>query len=259
MLGASVDLPGTDDDIAVVEHSGLPGRNPVARHVEGEAEPATGRLHTRRHRHRPVAQLRLGALDRDVQTTGGLDGRACEGRERSDDDAVRARIRAQRVQRLSRGDAEALPLAGREAPMARVAAELTAGLVQDRAVGGLEAPALEERAIVVPREKARLLALAARRNSESRTLGLGARLCLRLLAEREDDAVELRGIELRKHVGLILLAVDRSREQAQTLVVDDARVVTRGERVGAGVAHERDEPAEAEGAVAAHARVRRLA
>ena len=163
-----------------------------------------------------------------------------------------------RVERLGRGDAEAAPLAGREAPEAVVAAELAAGLVDDAARSGHEAVAAEEVAVVVAAEEARLLALGPARRVEPGGLGLGARLLLRLVAEREPDAGERGLVEGGEHVALVLVRVGRAREQAAAVALDDPRVVAGGEPRSADAVGEREQLVEAEAAVAADARVRRL-
>ena len=168
-------------------------------------------------------------------------------------------IGAQRVQRLGRGDADPAPLAGRVAPDAVVPAELAALLVDDRAVRAVEPSPLEEGAIVVAGEEARLLALAALGDVEACGGRLRARLGLRQLAERELDPLELLGVELREHVRLVLVRIGRAREQPPAVALDDSRVVARPELPGAGPGREREQLVEAEAAVAAPARVRRLA
>ena len=166
---------------------------------------------------------------------------------------------AQRVERLGRGDADPAALARRVAPDAVVPAELAAVLVDDRALGGLEAAALEEGAVVVAGEEAGLLALAALGDVEAGSGRLGARLRLRLLAERELDPVEQRRVERGEHVGLILVRVGRAGEQPPAVALDDARVVAGPELRRSGALGEGEQLVEAEAAVAAAARVRRLA
>ena len=119
--------------------------------------------------------------------------------------------------------------------------------------------ASEEGTVVVAREEARLLALGPLRDLEARTACLGSRRLLVLLAEREPHPRELRGIELREHVRLILLRVGGAMEQQPAAVLADARVVTGREPVAPRALREREQLGEAEGAVAANARVRRLA
>ncbi len=96
-----------------------------------------------------------------MESAPGRDAAPRERFARADDDRAGALLRAQHVERLARGDADALALAGREAPGAVVAAELAPLLVDDRPRAGLGAVALEEVAVVVAREEARLLALGA--------------------------------------------------------------------------------------------------
>src|SRR4051794_13770196 len=259
MLGTVSDLPGADDDAPVVEDGCLSVCDAVRRLVELQPEAARGRLDACGDSLGAVTELDLCALDRHVQPTGRLDRRAGERQAGPDDDGVRAHIGAGRIERLRRRDAEPPPLPRGEAPVPCMAAELSALLAHDRALAGLEPMTLEERAIVVSGEEARLLTFLSPRDGEAVALRLGAGLGLRLLAEGEDDAFELRRIKPREHVRLILVRIGRAREQPLTAMLDDARVVPGREHVGARMAGEREQPAEAESAVAAHARIRRLA
>src|SRR6266508_879658 len=240
MLGALADQPVADNRVPVVEDGRLAGRDAVARRGEPEAEAVGRRLDAGSDGVRPIPQLNVGVLDRQVEASCQVDRRARQRAARADDDGIRAGVRAQGVERLRGCDAESLSLSGREAPVPRVAAELVAVLVDDCTLCGSETAALEERAVVVPGEEARLLALAARRAREACTLRLGASLGLGLLAEREHDPVELPGIELPEHVGLILLRVDRAREQTAAVALDDACVVPGCKPVGACATLERE-------------------
>src|SRR3954469_9111593 len=136
--------------------------------------------------------------------------------------------------------------------------ELDAGLGHDGAVTRVDAASLQERAVVVARQEAGLLALAAPGDGEPGALCLGPRLGLRLLAEREDDALELGRIEPGEHVRLVLAGIGGTCEQLPPAVLDDPGVVPCCKGFGAGAARESEQAAEAERAVAAHARVRRL-
>src|SRR5204862_6950393 len=150
-------------------------------------EAGVVRLDRCRDRLGAIAQLRVNALNVDVEAPARTDQRGRQRRPRSDRDGVGAHIGAQRVQRLRCGDAEAAALAGREPPEAVVRAELASALVDDRAAFRLHAVPPEEVAVVVPGEEARLLALEPPRRRESRVLGLPARLLLRLRAEGEPE------------------------------------------------------------------------
>ena len=194
-----------------------------------------------------------------MQHAADLDRSARERAAGADDERVRRGVRAERVQRLGRRDADAAALARRVAPDAVVPAELAAVLVDDRSVGRLEAAALEEGAVVVAGEEARLLALAALGDVEAGGGRLGAGLGLRQLAERELDPVELRRVERGEHVRLVLVGIGRAREQPPAAALDDPRVVTGPELRRAGPLGEGQQLVEAEVAVAAPARVRRLA
>src|SRR5205814_1546043 len=137
-------------------------------------------------------------------------------------------------------------------------AELAPVGVDDRARARLDAVPLEERAVVVAREEARLLALCAACGGEAGAFRLGARLLLALPAERERDALEQARVEAREHVRLVLVRVRTAREQYAASMLRDARVVAGREPLRACALREREQLGEAEAAVAAHARVRRL-
>src|SRR6476659_8134863 len=124
MFGASDRARAYDSPALVIEHSSLARCNPVCGLVEVEVEPAFRGCDPHRDRRRAVAQLRLGALDRDVQGAVDLELRGCERGARADDDGVRPGVAAQRVQRLAGRQPEAAALARREAPEASVTAEL---------------------------------------------------------------------------------------------------------------------------------------
>src|SRR5215213_2286293 len=117
---------------------------------------------------------------------------------------------------------------------------------------------LEKRPVVVPCEEAGLLALGATGRRQPGGRRFGARLRLRLRPEREPHAPEEARVEPGEHVALILLRVRRACEQKAPLAVDDLRVVARREAPRADAAREREQLGEAEAAVAADARVRRL-
>ena len=127
-----------------------------------------------------------------------------------------------------------------------MAAELDAVLVDDRAGPASEPLPLEERAVVVAGEEARLLALGALGNGEAGSGSLVAGRALALAAERERDAVEQRRVDRREHVGLILGRVVAAGDQPQPVALDDPGVVARPEHVGTGAPGEVDEGVEPE-------------
>ena len=137
--------------------------------------------------------------------------------------------------------------------------KLATVLVDDRPVGTVQPTTIEEGPVVVAGQEARLLALAAVHGSEPGAFGLGTRFRLGLVAERKDDAVELGRIELRQHVRLVLVRIDGAGEEPPAPVLEDAGIVTCGQRVGAGVAGKGEQAVESERPVAAHARVGGLA
>src|SRR4029078_13367393 len=95
-------------------------------------------------------------------------------------------------------------LAGCELPEALVGPDPLARLVDDRAGLRRKPMSPEERAVVVVSEEACLLSLGTVRSLEACLGGLGARLDLRLLAEREPDPSELTRVESRQPVALCL-------------------------------------------------------
>src|SRR5258708_9781633 len=89
----------------------------------------------------------------------------------------------------------------------------------------------EERAVVVAREEARLLALGAVCSLEAGLGRLCARLGLRLLTEREPDPPEVARVESGEHVALVLRRVGSARKQKLSFVLDAARALAcRGPR-----------------------------
>src|SRR3954471_7670137 len=117
-------------------------------------------------------------------------------------------------------------------------AEHPALLVDDLAGSLSEAVAPQERAVVVAREEARLLALGPSRNGEPCVLCFGTGRLLVLLAEREPDAAEMLRVETCEHVRLILLRVGASMQEQSPAMLTDSRVVAGGEPVAAGAACE---------------------
>src|SRR4051812_40763046 len=136
--------------------------------------------------------------------------------------------------------------------------ELCSLLVHDRALLGSEPAPLEEVAIVVAGEEASFLTLPAPRNRKPGPLRLCSGLFLRLAAEREGDAVELRRIDLREHVRLVLRRIDTTAEQQSSTVLDDACVMAGRQLLRSCATCKGQEPREAEAAVAVDARVRRF-
>src|SRR5439155_5785854 len=170
--------------------------------------------------------------------------------EPADDNGVRCCIRADRIQRLLGRDPEPLPLARSEPPVTVVLAELVSVLVDDRALLRLKPATLEERPVVVAGKETRLLTLAAARRFEAGALGLGARLSLGLCTERERDPVKLRGIDPGEHVRLVLPWIEAAREQEPAAMLDDPCVVPGCKLVRSRTVSEREQPREAEAAVA---------
>src|SRR5918999_281519 len=147
--------PGADDDVAFVEHRRLPGRHAVRGLVQEHAKAARELLHLAGHGRRAVAKLDVGAVDLDEEPPVGADTPPGEPLARPDHDAVRTRERLQRVDGRAGRDAEPLPLAGREAPVAVVRADDDALLVHDLAAARDEPAPLEESTVVGAAEEAR--------------------------------------------------------------------------------------------------------
>ena len=190
-----------------------------------------------------------------MQRADRVDATAGERPLRADDERGSRGVGAQRVERLTRGDADAAALSGREPPDAVVTAELAAGLVDDRPRGAARRPCtLEERAVVAAGEEARFLALRARRAAARPGCGrLGTRGVLRLLAEREVDAVESAGGTVASMYDWSLRGVGAAGDEAEAVPFGDARVVAGPEPLRPGALREGEQRVEAEGAVAADA------
>src|SRR5947209_12395883 len=165
-LGRACHDPAAHDGVAFVENSGLAPGDAVSGLVELELEAVCGLVHAGRDRRRPVAELRPGALDREMEPAGRLDVPARERLVRPDDDDVCRGVRVEDVQRALRDDADAATLAGRELPDAAVRAELGPALVHDRPRPGCEPMPGAKCAVVVAGEEARLLTLCAARSEE---------------------------------------------------------------------------------------------
>ena len=169
-------------------------------------------------------------------------------------------VLAERVERLAGRDAEPLALAGREAPEARRGARARCPLRRRaRPLCGGEPAPLEELAVVVAREEARLLALRPARGGRARRARLrraSRPWSARRAGTRCGRAWRGRGARACR---LVIGGIGSACEQEPAAVLDDAGVVAGDERVGAGALGEREQPCEAEAAVAVDARIRRLA
>src|SRR5207302_1578153 len=124
-------------------------------------------------------------------------------------------------------------------------------LVHDVADARLESIAREERAIVVTREEARLLAFRALCDRKSGVRRFRARRLLVLVAEREPHALEMLGIEPCKHVRLVLGVVGAAVQEHATAMLCDPRVVAGREPIAARSSREGKKLPETEAAVAA--------
>ena len=169
------------------------------------------------------------------------------------------RHRLEHVQRHGGRDADALPLAGVNRQKPSCVPIVVPCSSTTSPVRGSSPLRPEERAIVVAGEEARLLALGALRDRESRARRFRSRCVLVLLAEREPDAPELLRVETREHVRLILRAVGTAMQEHAAAMLRDTRIVAGRKPVAAGAPRKREQLGEAEAAVAADARIRRLA
>src|SRR5262249_267632 len=158
----------------------LPRSHAVARLVELEAEAVRRRLDLRMDRLGAGAGLDGGPPDRPIEPADGVDRRAGKRPPRAHPDRARPPRGPAPLERWAGGGAEGLALAGREAPVTRMPAELAAVLVHDRPLARAEPVSLEECAVVVAGEEARFLALTSARDGKAGSLCLGARLLLRL-------------------------------------------------------------------------------
>ncbi len=177
------------------------------------------------------------------------------------DDGVRARDRLHRVQRLADGDAEPAALARREAPVAVVPAEPRSPprrrsaprRARARAARGTRG-SRRRRGSMPPGSPARPAAASPSRD------GLRARLLLRLVAERERRrARDSRGSSPASMYDWSFSGSAARASSSRPRCSHDSRVVAGRQPSRAGASREREQLVEAEGAVAARARVRRLA
>ena len=163
------------------------------------------------------------------------DARGSELAPRPDDDAARPRVTLEHVERLGPA-AQPASLADREVVLAVVMAEHLAAAVDDlaRAAQARTAVALQERAPAEARDEAQVLALALVRDRQTRLAGERAHGVLREAAEREREPVEIRRVEAREHVALVLAGVGGAHQRALG-VARDAGVVTGREPRGPSV------------------------
>ena len=254
--------PEPTTDVAVVEHGGLSAGDAVGGLVELRAGIRVAVSSTvAPHGGRAIAELRRrrGSTGANSRPRAETRVRASDARGPTTTVFVRASV-DKAYSGSAAATAEPAALAGRELPVAVVLAEPSARpRRRSRPASAARPWRSEERAVVVAREEARLLALGAPRRRKPGRSRLGPGLVLRLRPEREADAREVTRVEPREHVALVLVLVDGAREQQTAVALDDPRVVTGGERRRTDTAREREQLGEAEAAVAADARVRRLA
>ena len=253
--------PPPDDDVAAQQARGLPRGGAVDRLEQLQLDPAAAVLggHPAGQRARAVAQLDgVDLPGRSVQPRPAQrDRRRRERLARAGHDAVRTHVGGEHVERLRRGDAEALALADREVVRAAVQREHGAVAVDDLAGAVVEAGvAGQERGLAGAGQEAQVLRLGLGGHGQPGLGGQRAHLRLGQLPEREAQPRERRGRDGREHVGLVLGLVGGGAQQP---VVRHPRVVARGQIGRAEPVGERDHRVEAHVAVAADARVRRHA
>src|SRR6185437_7425108 len=127
---------------------------------------------------------------------------------RPDDDAAPLRVEAEDVERLGRGEAEAAALADREVDDAVMAAEDTAGAVDDVAGRRRVGPqAFDEPGIGAARHEADILAVRLRRDRQGEARRESPRLRLAHGAEREAQEIELPPRRREEEVALVALGI----------------------------------------------------
>src|SRR5438093_6791862 len=118
------DHTAPNDRIGVVERRDLPGRHAERRLVELELEAVIRRSDARGDRLGPIAELRVGVLDRHVEGPVDLDPGAGERRARPDDDRVGSAVDREGIERFRPRHTKSATLTRCEAPGAVVTSEL---------------------------------------------------------------------------------------------------------------------------------------
>ena len=188
---------------------------------------------------------------------------------RADRDRARARVGREHVQRLATADAEAVALADGERVRAGVLAEHLPRAIDDPPGALAEAAvALQEGALARARQEAQVLRVAPVRDRQAGRRRQLAHLRLGHLSQRKPQPRERLGRERRQHIALVLARVGRGAQQrhSRVFIPDRVRAPLEHPRVVAGRERPRAQPVgqlehrvEPHVAVAAHARVRRLA
>ena len=127
-------------------------------------------------------------------------------------------------------------------------------------VAGLLAqrPAQEARCVAVG-DEADVVAVGLAGDQEAAARGLGAHVLLQVRTQRQQGAPQLIRGQHSQHVRLVLRRVDRPVQLRASGAVDDARVVSRGDRVEVHGHGPVEDGAELDALVASHARIRRAA
>ena len=257
-LGA-LDPSAAEHFVAAIENDRLPRRDGGRR--LGELDTDLGRLAVRRDtrddRSIAIANLSENALALPSRRTRPVpfarDERTRTRRRGADRDPRGASVDRPDVERRSRGDAEAAPLADREALDAVVPSEHATRLVDDVSRDAARRPRADEcRGIT----EAEILAVGLVGDRKGECGGTRANLFLPPRAERERHVLELPAGEREQEVGLIAALVRAATQYRCPVAALDPRVVTGRDDVGAARERPFEQHAELEFAVAGDARIR---
>ncbi len=139
-------------------------------------------------------------------------------------------------------------------------AEHAPGDIDDLArLGGAGAQLGDECRVIAGRHEADVLAVGLRRHRQIEAPRQRARLVLGHAAQREAQEGELRARRREEEIALVATLVRGAVQLRPAGAVDAAHVMPGGERVGAEIARGRQQVAELDRLIAAHAGDRRLA
>src|SRR5258708_5987968 len=247
----SADPAAAEDDVAVVENSGLAGGDRALWGIEHDArDGGTERLDCGGRGLVLVADFGEGAKRGGRLTAGNpIDAfdfayRLPEDIVFADDDAALLRINRENVEGLAGGKAEALALADRKIVNAVVAADHVAVLVDDFSFSALQGNSAllrirpDELDIVAGGHEAQLHAFRLFRDRQVGAAGQSAHFFLGQLAQGEIASRKLFLREAPEKVGLVLGFVARAPQfpAAGLIVLANSRVVTGGKTLGADLA-----------------------
>src|SRR5579883_1757383 len=265
--GLTPDPTAAEDALAIVEDAGLARRHGARRLVENDFAAGAREEEPGGHGGLRRAQLHGDAQPVGPGGPGAVAAEPVDGAEphpataeralRPDDDARPFGIETKDVERIGRGDAEAAALADGEVDDAVVAAEDAALAIDDLARRkGAGAQLLDEAGIGAARHEADILTVGLGGNRQGEALGEGARLRLAHAAQGKAQEGELIRRRAEEEIALVALGVGSAVQLRSRPPHDAPCVVAGGERIGAEVARGRQEVAELDRLVAAHARDR---